>query len=899
MSEPRHASQGNAGKLLSTKLMPPRLPAAVIQRADLLARLDEGLTKKLTVLTAPTGFGKTTLAGMWIASRNFPSAWVTLDENDNDPARFWNYVITGIRSFDPSLGKAQLSALMTSQPPSFESLLTPLINDLTSITGPCVLVLEDYQVINSDEIQQGVTFLIQHLPEALHLVLITRTSPNLPLAILRVRDEMIEINADGLRFNRMEAEAFLYQAFQTDLPTGAMDKLLEQTEGWVAGLRLVSLSLQNKGGAANLEKSIQSFSGSDRYVADYLIKEVFESQPEPIQMFLMKTCFLRRLTGSLCEAVLETPDGSSMLERLHRDNLFIVQLEDGRNRVWYRYSPLFAESIQYLAKQRLSETSIRDLFEKASAWYEIHGVDDEAIETALAAKSFDRAMRLIEKYIGIHELSEIHTLGRWLEHIPTQEIFLHPAICFIYSQIILYSSPDRFAPALAVQLEPFLGAAETAWRTAGDHQRLGELLSLRGIVTWWQGDIAKAIEYAYRSLDELPENDVLWRGNSLLIVCQEALNAGQILKVQDIILEVRARMGAAQNIHGVLAAIQLSSEISFWQGELDQAVELNQQILDEAIGGEEMLDDKGIASLGLAQVAYEKNDLEGAAQFTAQALSLAEQRSNEKLLVDATIRLAFIHAAKAEFSQADVLLKSLTTRIKNSLLLRSIQETQARFSILRNDTAALTGWLTLVTNDMENILSLQKEREVFTLARLWIAEGKADEALGDLRGWAEEAAAQGRIRSQVEALCLEALASHANADMGHAIDLLTEALSISRAKGFHRLVLDEGPRMAALLQAVVNLLPDRTIGLYARSLLHSFNPELLAQQAGTTPVEPLSQQEVRVLRLLVAGMSNPDIARELTVSTNTVKTHVKSIYRKLSINSREEARQMGRELNLL
>ncbi len=383
MSESPRPSKANAGKLLNTKLMPPRLHAAVIQREDLLARLDRSLAKKLTLVTASTGFGKTTLVGMWTASRKFPSAWVTLDENDNDPARFWTYVITAIRTFDPALGKAQLSALMTSQLLPFKSLLTPLINDLADLNEHYVLVLDDYQAIHSNEINQGVTFLLQHLPEALHLVLITRTHPDLPLAILRVRDEMIEIDAASLRFNQKETEEFLNQAFRSELPTGAVDKLLKQTEGWAAGLRLVTLSLQNKGGAADIEKAIQSFSGSDRYVADYLIKEVFESQPEPIQVFLMKTCFLRRLSGPLCEAVTDTTDGVAVLERLYRDNLFLVQLEDGRDRAWYRYSPLFAESIQYLARQRLDEAGIKDVFERASAWYESHGPDDEAIETAL------------------------------------------------------------------------------------------------------------------------------------------------------------------------------------------------------------------------------------------------------------------------------------------------------------------------------------------------------------------------------------------------------------------------------------------------------------------------------------------------------------------------------------
>jgi len=405
MSEIKSAPSQNQERLLHTKLMPPRLPSALIQRDDLLARLDLGLAKKVVLVSAPTGFGKTTLVRMWIANRNFPSAWVTLDDHDNDSTRFWTYVCSALRTFDSSLGKAALSMLASPQPPSFESLLTSLLNDLTRLKKSSVLVLEDYHAIKSTKINEGVSFLIQHLPESLHLVFITRTEPDLPLGILRARAELI--NSTDLRFDQEETEAFLHTAIQDTLPSSAVNRLLQKTEGWPAGLRLVTLLLQNKrsspadkSSAADVENLIQSFSGSDRYVTDYLIKEVFESQSLEVQSFLLKTSFFRRLTGSLCDAILETKNNAAILEHLDRDNLFIVQLEQSGNQIWYRYNPLFAELLQYLAKQRLDEAEIKSLFEKASEWYEYHGLLDEAIEPALAAKLFDRAMTLIEKFIA-------------------------------------------------------------------------------------------------------------------------------------------------------------------------------------------------------------------------------------------------------------------------------------------------------------------------------------------------------------------------------------------------------------------------------------------------------------------------------------------------------------------
>ena len=888
-------------RLLHTKLMPPRLPASVVQRDFLLARLDEGLTRKISLVTAPTGFGKTTLVRMWLEGRDFPSAWVTLDEHDNDPVRFWTYVCSALRTLDPSLGKTTLSLLTSPQSPSPVSLLTPLINDLARLAARSVLVLEDYHAIRSTDIHEGISFLIQHLPESLHLVFITRTEPDLPLGILRARAELIEIGVSDLRFNQQEARAFLQTIAQADLPSPAVARLLQKTEGWPAGLRLGGLMLQHKSSSVDIEAWIESFSGSDRYVADYLIREVFDSQPPNIQAFLMRTSFFPRLTGSLCDAILETTRSAATLEQLERDNLFILQLERGGDQIWYRYNPLFAESLQYLSRQRLEETEINQLFDRASGWYAYHGLFEDAIETTLAVKLFDRAMTLIEQFIEIHDMSAFRTLGRWLENIPQHEILRHPILCFTHAQVLLYST-DRFAPATAARIEPFLRAAQSAWQAQEDFARLGQVLSFRGNVAWWQGDLQKAFAYSRQSLDLLPEHDVFWRGNSLLSVSYELLSAGQVLEAQDKTLEARALLGAAQNVYGVLAALQFLAEIFYWQGELEQAEQLNRQIETEAVGDESMLDDQGIASLNLGHIAYERNNLDQAEQSALRALDLAQQRANEMLQVQATIRLAHIQAAKGELLQARERLKALEARVQNPALLREVQSAQALFSIRENDFSSLEGWLKIMSSKDQTTVHLQKEREAFTLARLRVAEGKAGEAIDLLKPWQENAGQNGRVRSQVEVLCLEALAYHADANRSAASQSLRDALAIAQAKGFRRTFLDEGPRMAALLQTVLPTLTSRTLSLVATSLLHSFSSEVTSHATSAGPqlgMEAISQQELRVLRLLVAGLSNADIARELVVSTNTVKTHVKSIYRKLNVNSRNQAREVARELKLI
>jgi LuxR family maltose regulon positive regulatory protein len=356
-------------------------------------------------------------------------------------------------------------------------------------------------------------------------------------------------------------------------------------------------------------------------------------------------------------------------------------------------------------------------------------------------------------------------------------------------------------------------------------------------------------------------------------------------------------LGAAQNIFGVLAATQMLSEIFYWQGELEQAEQLNQQIQVEAVGDESMLDDQGVASLSLAHIAYERNELEQAEGYATRAFDLGQQRANEMLYVQAAIRLAHIHSAKGDSARARELLKSLEAKIQNPSLLHDIQNTQALLSIRAGEISLLDWWVKITSAENENVLPLQKERGAFTLARLRIAEGKTNEALSLLQRARKDAVENGRVRSQAEALCLEALA-----DSSKAAKPLIEALSIGQARGFRRLFLDEGTRMAALIQSLLLSLPNRTLSLFAATLLHSFPPDAAAHLTAArseVQIEALSQQELRVLRLLVAGLSNADIARELVVSTNTIKTQVKSIYRKLNVNSREEARQATRELKLL
>jgi LuxR family maltose regulon positive regulatory protein len=894
--------------LLHTKLMPPRIHSTIIPREDLSQRLDEGLSRQLTLVSAPTGFGKTTLVSQWLAERKLPTAWVALDENDNDPVRFWTYVVSALRTLDAEIGKAALAALSNSQIPSFQTVLTSLINELAGNANSCVLVLEDYHAITNPEIQSAVEFLLQHKPDTLHLVVISRSEPDLPLGILRARDELVEITAADLRFDRAETESFLRETLKSEMPPSAVEKLLERTEGWVAGLRLAALSLQNKNGEAT-SQVIESFSGGHRFVADYLIREVFANQPENVQSFLLKTCFLNRLTGALCDSITGAPfdtlraasDGESVLEQLERENLFLVQLEHGRGRTWYRYSPLFAESIQSLARQRLGADGVQSIFQKASNWYAGQHLFGDAIEMALAAEQFERALELIETFIEIYNLNELHTLTRWLERIPQSLTMEHPAICMAYAQVILFSS-DRYAPATAARIEPYLQAAERVWTAAGNDAKVGTVLALRGMMLLWQGEFQKSLVAVYAALEKMPESEVFWRGVTLLNAAGGELYAGRMLSAQDKILEARALLGASQNIFGLLAASGLLSDVFYAQGDLELCTQLCEQVMVDAVGDESMLDDQGNARLNLANVTYEQNDLEAAERHAAEALELGQRRANELMQAQAAGRLALIRAAKGEILQARDDLKALMAQTKSLLGQTEIRTFEALLAVRAGDAPG--PWL--LSNP--EALPAQREREMFILARWQINEGQPEKALALLQPAVKDAAEHGRMRSQVEALCLIALAQHSAGDLSAAAEALVQALEIGHEKGFRRLFLDENARMAALLREILPALTPSTalratLKLYTTTLLHLFSPEMVSAQSADSGslalVEPLSQQEIRVLKLLVAGLSNGEIARELIVSTNTVKTHVKSIYRKLDINSREEARVVVKELKLL
>ena len=902
-------------ELLSTKLALPRPRPSLVPRGPLLARLDEGLERKLILLSAPAGFGKTTLVSEWIAARSqgqepLAVAWVSLDAGDNDPVRFWRYVITACQMFDAAIGESALELLRMSRRLPLETILTTFINELAQLASRGIIVLEDYHVITSPQIHESLAYLIDHLPAMLHLLILTRSDPPLPLARLRAHDDLYELHAADLRFSLEETRTFLRQALPFPLSTEAITRLETRTEGWVAGLRLLSLALQGRKDSRELEHMLATFTGSHRHILEYLVADVLSSQPEELQGFLLQTSFLNRLTGPLCDAITGRNDSERMLEQLEHANLFLIPLDDVGQ--WYRYHALFAEAMQHEARRRLGEDQLRSLYDKASRWSEEHGLLAEAVEVALSSSDFARAAALIERIIRAHGIyNELHTLMRWIEQLPEEVLQSHPTVSMTYAIALLYSL-DRSNPATRTYIQAPLEMAERYWQAEDNRPKLGEALAVRSQIAWWQGDLKDAFAAARQALELLPEREILWRGSSILTVGIEELLAGKLDAARRAAMEARALFDAVENAYGARAATYMLGEVSSRQGELHAAARFYQQEIFEA--GEDPLD-MANALAGLATLSYEWNELQRAEQEVSQAIDLGKRHVNEIgkyhaeqfILVPASLVLARVVYARGEITQARQLLQELITLIEERRwqhLYREAFACQAQMDITAGDLAAARRWMNSCTQLGEDFRLVQREREALIVARLLIAQGEPEEALELLERWQAQAHAQGRIRSELETRVLTALAHYSHKHLPQARQTLREALTIAQTEGYRRLFLDEGEAMATLLRSVLPEVKEEALLTYVRTLLLNFAQERSGRGASPPAlpgllIEPLSSQEQRVLRLLAAGRSNPEIAQELVVSVNTVKTQVQSIYRKLNVKSRWEAREAARHLKLL
>ena len=911
--------QGQQAPLLFPKLRPPRLPSFCLPRQRLLARMEEGCAGKLTLVLAPAGSGKTTLVRQWIETQgqDMQVAWFSLDPEDDDPIRFWHYVLTACERFSGKPGHHALRLLSTTH--SFfpllvlKQVLTALLNTVAEQTSQLFLVLDDYHVITSSQIHESLAYLVDHLPPTLHLIILSRSEPDLPLARWRARADLQEIGAADLRFSPEEMTSFLHQTLPFQLLKEQRHALEVRLEGWPTGLRLLALALQGKSERQEIEQLLAGFSGSHRYLLDYFALEVFSSLPEAQQIFLLQTSLLGRMTASLCDAVTGGRDSEQALREIERSGLFLQAL--GGEPPWYRYHSLFAEALQAQARKRFGEEELRLCLSRASAWYEQQDMFAEGIEAALAAGEWMRAAALMERVLTVENhpaLQERVTLLRWVEMLPERVLEAHPGLCVNYAAALLFTL-DRRSPATMALIEEPLNRAERIYEREEAWGKLGEALSCHAEVARWHGDIPRAQSLARRALTLPPEPPMRWRGASILTVVASEMRKGRPEEARRLILEGQKLMETlpipGYSVHG---ATLMLGEICWRQGRLHQAEQYYRQLLGAA---KENPVDQMAALLGLAKVLYEWNHLAEAEQSVAQVLEMGKVHLDELgkyfvevgFLFPAELLQARLSQARGEYVQAQESLQKLLAFAQEHQLTplsKMALTQQVELSLAAGLLTSVEDWQATSNPPDEADSAMQQEQDALLRARLLIARGEITEALHLLGHWQEEARTWKRLRSELEIHLLLSLAYAASSRPAQAGQALKEALTLAQPEGFQRLFLEKGEQLSTALRTLFRDLREEPLVGYARGLLLAFaslkgEQQVAPHASSALLLDPLTEAEQRVLGLLARGRTNPEIAAALVVSINTVKTQVQSIYRKLGVKSRWEASEAAHRLDLL
>ncbi|MDQ3809021.1 MAG: LuxR C-terminal-related transcriptional regulator [Chloroflexota bacterium] len=893
------------GPLLQTKFFVPRRRGAMVPRARLSQRLVGSCEAKLTLVAAPAGFGKTTLLADWLAAvppDGATVAWLSLDQSYDDPASFWTYLITALQTVAPEVGADALALLQSPRPPPIETVLATVLNELGAIRSDVVLVLDDYHLLEAHEIHAGMAYLLDHLPPRMHLVIASRADPPLPLARLRVRGELVEVRAADLRFTADEAAAYLNDVMGLHLSATDVAALEDRTEGWIAALQLAGLSMQGRDDVGGF---IAGFAGDDRYILDYLVEEVLQRQPEAVRSFLLQTSILDRLSAPLCDAVTGEHSGKAVLEALERGNLFVLPLDDSRR--WYRYHHLFADMLRtHLLDEEPDLVSA--LHRRASEWHAGNGEPSDAIRHALAARDFGRAADLVELAASavLRNRQEATLLG-WLKALPDQLLRNRPVLSDIYAGALLSNGHfDGVEPRLR-DVERWLDVSSDLARSAAivvvdeeGYRRLSGTVALhRAAYALALGDVAQTVVHARRALGLIAEDDHLWRGAAGALLGLASWATGDLESAHRSYADGTLSLQRAGHISDVLGCAITLADIRIAQGRLHDAKRTYEEALQLATAnGPPALRGTADMHVGLSQLERERDNLEAATQHVLRSQELGEHNGLPQNPYRWRVAMARIRDAEGDLDGALELLDQ-AERLYTSDFgphVRPIAAMKARVLVRQGRLGEALAWARGQGMSVEDELSYVREFEHLTLARVLLARGSGLESLGFLERLLQAAEDGRRTGSVIEILVLQALAQQTRGNMPAALVPLERALSLAEPEEYIRTFVDEGPPMAALLDAAVK-----------HGILLSYVRRLLARsrEAQDTPPakqglsEPLSERELDVLRLLATDLDGPEIARELTVSLSTMRTHTRSIFNKLGVSSRRAAVRRGEELDLL
>jgi LuxR family transcriptional regulator, maltose regulon positive regulatory protein len=854
--EERREETGMPVPILTTKLYIPRPRPNVVSRPRLLERLNEGLHGKLTLISAPAGFGKTTLVSEWLTGRQCPAAWLSLEEGDNDPTRFLTYLVAALQTIAAALGEEALRVLQSPQQPPPEAILTALLNDLTTIQDPFVLVLDDYHVIDAKAVDQALTYLVEHLPPQMHLVITTREDPALPLARLRVRGYLTEVRAADLRFTPSEAAAFLTQVIGLQLSAEDIGALERRTEGWIAGLQLAALSLQGHEDAASF---IQSFTGSHHFVLDYLLEEVLGQQPEHIQRFLLRTSILDRMSGPLCDAVVPDPciSGQENLEYLEHANLFIVPLDNERR--WYRYHQLFAELLRQRLHQSIAsspaeaQSQVDELHLRASQWYEEQGLSLEAFQHAATARDVERAARLVEgEGMPLHFRGAVTPVLHWLESLPKTVLDARPSLWVMYASALTMTG-------ILSGVEEKLQAAEAAMQGTelDDTTRdvVGQIAAIRAMLAVPANKLDTIIAQSRRALEHLHPSNLAARTSTLWTLGFASFLQGDRAAARQAYSEAIALSQAAGNRVLYIGATIGLGNVQEVDTQLALAAETYRRVLH--MSGDLPQPPAIEAHLGLAYVLYEWNDLEAAKQHGQQCVHLARQLDNIDKCIAGEVVLARLKLARGDVAGAVALLAEAGQSARQYNLVYRMPKVAAVhvLTLLRQGNLSAAAHLA------------QTHGLPLSQARVHLAQGDSSAALAALSSWREQVEARGWQDERLKVLVLQAVALEAHGEQDQAVHLLLDALALAEPGGFIRLFVDEGKPMAHLLSkaAALGRMPE-----YTGKVLAAFQAEERKREAPSAHpaqplLEPLSPREIEVLQLIAHGLSNQEISEQLSL----------------------------------